>query len=206
MIQAMLNVLGYCDEEGVLIQADGGFGPKTNFAVKAFQTAHGLDDDGLVGDITWDKLKEDVMNLAAGKPVSSPGNLADEPGYDTTNDSVSVNWVASMAIALPIGFAGGSVLKAKPVSAAPPDFLNKLNHIFSKQSHNLAPFLNLFDGDELSAFEAIRKAAQEYVLANNVTGVVNKAAEFTVIVNDFAITCRGYVENGFFKIGTFFIK
>lgn len=35
---------------------DGDFGPKTEAAVKAFQTSNGLKDDGLVGQLTWEAL------------------------------------------------------------------------------------------------------------------------------------------------------
>jgi hypothetical protein len=38
------------------IEADGDFGPKTEAAVKAFQTKHGLIADGMVGPVTWSKL------------------------------------------------------------------------------------------------------------------------------------------------------
>jgi putative chitinase len=34
----------------------GKFGPKTDSAVKGFQSAHGLTPDGIVGDATWNKL------------------------------------------------------------------------------------------------------------------------------------------------------
>jgi putative chitinase len=34
----------------------GNFGPKTETAVKAWQKANGLEDDGIVGDTTWNKL------------------------------------------------------------------------------------------------------------------------------------------------------
>lgn len=33
--------------------ADGNFGPKTESAVRAYQTEHGLGADGIVGDRTW---------------------------------------------------------------------------------------------------------------------------------------------------------
>lgn len=50
------------------VEAIGTFGPKTEAAVKAWQKANGLDDDGVVGDGTWSKMfpttsviKEDVV-------------------------------------------------------------------------------------------------------------------------------------------------
>jgi putative chitinase len=38
------------------VEAIGTFGPKTEIAVKAWQKTNGLDDDGIVGDATWNKL------------------------------------------------------------------------------------------------------------------------------------------------------
>ena len=41
--------------------ADGKFGSKTEAAVKAFQRNTGLNPDGVVGPLTWEKLEESVI-------------------------------------------------------------------------------------------------------------------------------------------------
>ena len=43
-------------QEKLGVEAIGKFGPKTEAAVKAWQKANGLKDDGIVGDATWSKL------------------------------------------------------------------------------------------------------------------------------------------------------
>jgi putative chitinase len=43
-------------QEKLGVEAIGTFGPKTEAAVKAWQKANGLKDDGVVGDATWSKL------------------------------------------------------------------------------------------------------------------------------------------------------
>ena len=57
------------------VEAIGVFGPKTEEAVKAWQRANGLDDDGIVGNGTWSKMfggetiiKEDVI-IPTGGPI-----------------------------------------------------------------------------------------------------------------------------------------
>ena len=51
------------------VEAIGKFGPKTEAAVKAWQSANGLTPDGIVGDTSWKKLMG-VTEAAA--PVSAP--------------------------------------------------------------------------------------------------------------------------------------
>lgn len=43
------------------INAPGTFGPRTEQAVKDFQSSHGLDADGIVGRDTWRKLKRTIV-------------------------------------------------------------------------------------------------------------------------------------------------
>ncbi|GCD19611.1 hypothetical protein CTKZ_11730 [Cellulomonas algicola] len=45
-------------QRAVGAQVDGRFGPRTTVAVKAFQKAHGLVADGIVGRLTWAKILE----------------------------------------------------------------------------------------------------------------------------------------------------
>ena len=67
-------------QEKLGVEAIGTFGPKTEAAVKAWQKANGLKDDGVVGDTTWSKLfgvsapvatvvKEDVV-IPSGGPLN----------------------------------------------------------------------------------------------------------------------------------------
>lgn len=65
--QALINrgiTSGATGQTVILIQravgahADGRFGPRTKAAVKAFQKAHGLVADGIVGRLTWAKILE----------------------------------------------------------------------------------------------------------------------------------------------------
>ena len=47
-------------QEKLGVETIGKFGPKTEAAVKAWQKANGLKDDGIVGDATWAKLFGDT--------------------------------------------------------------------------------------------------------------------------------------------------
>jgi putative chitinase len=50
----------------------GKFGPKTEAAVKGWQSAHGLTPDGIVGDATWAKMFAPVAEVSAPAPIVAP--------------------------------------------------------------------------------------------------------------------------------------
>src|SRR3954447_19770967 len=55
---------------GFAVEADGYFEPGTRSAVKAFQRAHELDDDGIVGPFTWAALEGALRRRP--RPMISP--------------------------------------------------------------------------------------------------------------------------------------
>jgi peptidoglycan hydrolase-like protein with peptidoglycan-binding domain len=50
LVQELLSLRGY------ILKVDGIFGPATETYVRSFQKAHGLEADGIVGPMTWNKL------------------------------------------------------------------------------------------------------------------------------------------------------
>jgi len=74
----MLLRLGSCGEDVTKLQVKlgvdpiGKFGPKTEAAVKGWQSAHGLVPDGVVGDATWAKMFAPVAEVPAPQPIVAP--------------------------------------------------------------------------------------------------------------------------------------
>ena len=72
-------------QEKLGVEAIGVFGPKTEAAVKQWQKANGLVDDGIVGDETWSKMfpqpvKPAVVNEVS-KPSSGPMDISRLKGH-----------------------------------------------------------------------------------------------------------------------------
>ena len=59
----------------------GNFGPKTEEAVKAYQSKNGLTADGIVGDGTWNKI---MGTAPAAAPAPTPAPVAATPVVNTT--------------------------------------------------------------------------------------------------------------------------
>jgi putative chitinase len=63
------------------LEAIGNYGPKTEDAVKAFQTKNGLTPDGIVGNTTWNKImgiteaEAPIASVVVSTPIASVGGL-----------------------------------------------------------------------------------------------------------------------------------
>ena len=55
-VQTLLNALGFVGKNGRKLTVDHDYGQNVEFAVKNFQKAHGLGQDGIVGARTWPEL------------------------------------------------------------------------------------------------------------------------------------------------------
>lgn len=76
-LQQALRELGFLNGA-----ADGNFGTGTQTAVKNFQKAYGLDEDGIAGKMTLEKLysESSVTPMPQTTPVVEPGDIMDLPG------------------------------------------------------------------------------------------------------------------------------
>jgi hypothetical protein len=74
--QALLNRFGYRDGEGRPLREDGDFGPRSTAAIKAFQQAHGLEADGVIGSRT-----REALQAAARQPLLADARHPDNAMY-----------------------------------------------------------------------------------------------------------------------------
>lgn len=63
LLQQQLRDLGYTDNRGQSLQPDGYFGRSTEAAVRAFQSDHGLQSDGVAGPLTRKALNDQRQSL-----------------------------------------------------------------------------------------------------------------------------------------------
>ncbi len=67
ILQDALTTLGY-DTGGL----DGVFGVKTRASVISYQNKNGLSADGIVGNLTWNKIMPDVVGKGASSTTVLP--------------------------------------------------------------------------------------------------------------------------------------
>ncbi|SDF86819.1 DUF637 domain-containing protein [Sporomusa acidovorans] len=140
-----------------------------------------------------------AQNLAA-DPDFQNSWLVKKPSFDSSILSKAVLATAVIVGGYVICSINGNWVRIASASSIGVD-PNKLNHIFGKAEHNLGPFLAKYWGNQVSAYVAIQKAAQEQIIAKGITGVF----EETVNVGGELITVRGNVVDGVVKVGTAFI-
>jgi peptidoglycan hydrolase-like protein with peptidoglycan-binding domain len=61
-VQEVMKFHDQSNGEGPGVQVDGIFGPRTDAFVRGFQTAVGIDSDGIVGPITWRALVSGMLS------------------------------------------------------------------------------------------------------------------------------------------------
>jgi hypothetical protein len=95
----------------------------------------------------------------------------------------------------------GQAGKLPPGQVSPASVdVNKLHHLFGRESHNLERVVSEF-GSREAAYASLKSATEAAVKANGITGTF----KVVVQVGGSQVTVRGNVVDGAVKIGTAFI-
>ncbi|MEH6420835.1 XVIPCD domain-containing protein [Pseudomonas sp. CGJS7] len=85
-MQESLKALGYRDASGKELNPDGHFGRKSQEALKEFQRAQGIDDDGVAGPSTLQKLKAAVQEHSQAPADRQQGQRSGVPSLADPNN------------------------------------------------------------------------------------------------------------------------
>jgi putative chitinase len=137
-------------QEKLGVEAIGTFGPKTEAAVKAWQKANGLKDDGIVGDATWTKL------FGESKPVAT-----------VIKEDVIIAPVGSLNIDKLKGHIPDTVLSQIPETAKKFNITNNLRlaHFLSQCGHESGNFKAVSENLNYSA-DGLKKIFGKYFPGN----------------------------------------
>lgn len=98
-LQALLNAVS-----GAGLAEDGDFGPRTDAAVRAFQRSRHLDDDGIVGRLTWRALLDETEGFA-------PITVRQPQAFDIVDDPIDVCGIGT-------GFEATFLVRARDADGA----------------------------------------------------------------------------------------
>jgi putative chitinase len=137
-------------QEKLGVEAIGKFGPKTEAAVKAWQKANGLKDDGIVGDATWSKLFGEA-----------------KPKAEVIKEDVVIAPVGSLNIDKLKGHIPDTVLAQIPETAKKFNITNNLRlaHFLSQCGHESGNFKAVSENLNYSA-DGLKKIFGKYFPGN----------------------------------------
>ena len=110
-VQNKLNSLGYnCGT------ADGYYGNATKSAVVSFQSAKGIDTDGVVGPTTWNALFNSSSSSGSGTLPGGPIKVFIDAGHGDTDPGAVGNGLKEKNIVLNIATKLGALLNGREIS------------------------------------------------------------------------------------------